>query len=61
MAGGSGPNYPFVHVLNLPVAMAGISHPGGQAHAPNEHIRMDDFVKGIKHTAHIVEAFGRMA
>lgn len=61
MAGGSGPNYPFVHVLNLPVAMAGISYPGGQAHAPNEHIRMDDFVKGIKHTAHIIEAFGRMA
>lgn len=60
MAGGSGPNYPFVHVLKLPVAMAGIGYPGGQAHAPNEHIRMNDFVKGIKHTAHIIEAFGRM-
>ncbi len=59
MAGGSGPNYPFVHVLNVPVAMAGISYPGGQAHAPNEHIRLDDFVKGIKHTARIIEAFGR--
>jgi acetylornithine deacetylase/succinyl-diaminopimelate desuccinylase-like protein len=60
MVGGSGPNYPFVHVLGLPVAMAGISYPHGAAHSPNEHIRIDDFVKGIKHTARIIEAYGRM-
>ncbi len=58
MIGGSGPNYPFVHVLGLPVTMAGVGYPGSQIHAPNEHIRLDDFVKGIKHVAHIVVAFG---
>ena len=28
MIGGSGPNYPFVHVLNQPVATAGCGYPG---------------------------------
>ena len=60
MVGGSGPNYPFVHVLNLPVAMAGISHPDGRAHAPNENIRLDLFNKGIKHSARIMLGFGEM-
>lgn len=57
--GGSGPNYPFIHVLKLPVVSAGIGYPGGQAHAPNENIRIADLVNGIRHTARIVERFGR--
>jgi acetylornithine deacetylase/succinyl-diaminopimelate desuccinylase-like protein len=60
MVGGSGPNYPFTHVLNVPIAMLGIAYPGGQVHAPNEHIRVDDFARGIKHAARVVEAFARM-
>jgi acetylornithine deacetylase/succinyl-diaminopimelate desuccinylase-like protein len=57
--GGSGPLYPFVYELGLPVVAAGIGYPGGRVHAPNEHIRMQDFVNGIRHTARIIEAFGR--
>lgn len=57
--GGSGPNYPFIHVLNLPLVAAGIGYPGGNAHAPNENIRHEDLVLGIQHTARIVERFGR--
>lgn len=57
MIGGSGPNYPFIHTLNLPVVSSGIGYPGANAHAPNEHIRLDDFIQGIRHTAYIVEAF----
>lgn len=57
--GGSGPNYPFIHVLKLPVVSAGIGYPGGQAHAPNENIRIADLVKGIRHTARMVERFGK--
>ena len=60
MIGGSGPSYPFVHVLQLPVATAGVGYPGSRAHAPNEHIRIADFVSGIRHTAYIVEALGRV-
>lgn len=57
--GGSGPLYPFVEYLDLPVVAAGISYPGSNVHAPNENIRLDYFLQGIRHTARIVEAFGR--
>ncbi|MCI0577516.1 MAG: M20/M25/M40 family metallo-hydrolase [Chloroflexi bacterium] len=60
LSGGSGPNYPFVHTLRLPVVATGVGYPGGRVHAPNEHIRLHDFIQGIRHTARIVEAFGRM-
>lgn len=59
MSGGSGPNFPFVHTLNLPVVASGVGYPGSAIHAPNEHIRLHDFVQGIRHTAYIAEAFGR--
>lgn len=58
MIGGSGPNYPFIHDLGLPVATAGIGHPGSQAHAPNENIRIDLYLKGARHVARIIRAFG---
>ncbi len=58
--GGSGPNYPFIHVLKLPVVSTGVGYPGGQAHAPNENIRLTDLVNGIRHTARLVERFGRV-
>lgn len=57
MIGGSGPNYPFVHLLNLPVATAGIGYPGSQAHAPNENLRIDLYLKGARHIARIIEEF----
>jgi len=57
--GGSGPNYPFIHVLGVPLVSAGIGYPGGMAHAPNENIRLDYFIQGIRHTARIIERFGR--
>ncbi len=57
--GGSGPSYPFVHILNLPIVSAGLGYPDGQVHAPNENIRINDLLLGIKHTARIIERFGR--
>ena len=61
MIGGSGPLYPFVEVLGVPVAAAGIAYPGTNAHAPNENVRLDYFLQGIRHTARVIEAFGRGA
>ena len=58
MSGGSGPNHPFLHVLKVPVATAGIGYPGSQVHAPNENIRVKDFVRGAHHTALIMHTFG---
>lgn len=54
MIGGSGPNHPFVHLLNLPVVTAGVGHPGSNAHAPNENIRLDLYKKHAKHVARII-------
>ncbi|GAB4265182.1 MAG: M20/M25/M40 family metallo-hydrolase [Candidatus Promineifilaceae bacterium] len=56
--GGSGPNYPFIHVLGLPLVSAGIGYPYAQVHAPNENIHLPTFVKGIQHTARIIQRFG---
>jgi acetylornithine deacetylase/succinyl-diaminopimelate desuccinylase-like protein len=57
MAGGSGPNYAFLHYLGVPIVNAGVGYPGAQVHAPNENVRLDLFVKGTQHTAHIIEKF----
>jgi acetylornithine deacetylase/succinyl-diaminopimelate desuccinylase-like protein len=58
MIGGSGPNYPFVHILGLPVVTAGVGYPGTQAHAPNENMRIDLYLKGAEHIARIIKEFG---
>lgn len=59
MVGGSGPNHAFVNTLKLPVVTAGIGYPGSNAHAPNENIRIDLFLKGAKHISRIIHAFGQ--
>ena len=59
IAGGSGPNYPFVHDLGLPVVTAGLGHPDGRAHAPNENIRLDLYLKHAKHMARLMVEFGK--
>jgi acetylornithine deacetylase/succinyl-diaminopimelate desuccinylase-like protein len=57
MIGGSGPNAIFKQYLGIPIVAAGIGHPGSQAHAPNENIRLDLYLKGTRHVARIIEAF----
>lgn len=59
MVGGSGPNYAFVETLGLPVVTTGIGYPGGNAHAPDENIRIDLYLKGAKHITRILQAFGQ--
>ena len=58
MVGGSGPNHPFIHDLGLPVASAGLAYPGTQAHAPNENIRIDLYLKHARHMARVLRRFG---
>ena len=57
-SGGSGPMDPFVRYLGVPIANVGIGYPDGLVHAPNEHIRVDDFVKGVKQTARVLAGMG---
>ncbi len=59
MVGGSGPNHLFAEYLKMPIATAGVGYPGSQAHAPNENLRIDLYLKGAKHIARIIKAFGK--
>jgi acetylornithine deacetylase/succinyl-diaminopimelate desuccinylase-like protein len=59
MTGGSGPNHAFIEYLNVPIASSGIGYPGTQAHAPNENIRIDLYLKGARHIARILRDFAR--
>lgn len=58
MVGGSGPNHLFKEHLNIPIVTAGVSYPGSQNHAPNENIRINDFINGTKHMVRIIKKFG---
>jgi acetylornithine deacetylase/succinyl-diaminopimelate desuccinylase-like protein len=59
MIGGSGPNHAFLHELKVPVATAGMGHPDTRAHAPDENIRVDLYLKHAKHVARLLGSFGR--
>ncbi|HRQ24354.1 MAG TPA: M20/M25/M40 family metallo-hydrolase, partial [Anaerolineales bacterium] len=59
MIGGSGPNYPFVHDLGLPVVTMGLGYPDTKAHAPNENIRIDLYAQHAKHTARVIKEFAK--
>jgi acetylornithine deacetylase/succinyl-diaminopimelate desuccinylase-like protein len=54
IVGGSGPMWWFSNFLGLPVTSPGIEYPGVRVHAPNEHIRLEDFGLGTRHLAHLL-------
>ena len=60
LIGGSGPLHPFIHVLGLPVVTSGCGHPQSRVHAPNENIRIPDFINGIRHSARILYRFATL-
>jgi acetylornithine deacetylase/succinyl-diaminopimelate desuccinylase-like protein len=57
MVGGSGPNYMFIEQLKVPVVTAGVGYPETGAHAPNENLRLDLYLKGAKHIARILKTY----
>jgi len=60
LIGGSGPSHPFVHDLGLPVVTAGAGSPGTLAHAPNENLRLDLYLKHAQHMVRFMSEFGKM-
>jgi acetylornithine deacetylase/succinyl-diaminopimelate desuccinylase-like protein len=58
MIGGSGPNYLFSHHLGVPIATLGTGYPGSRAHAPDENLRIVDFLQGAKHMARVLLGMG---
>jgi len=59
MAAGSGPIYIFTGIARIPMTGAGVGYYGSRVHAPNENIRVEDFVKGVKHVALTLIEFSR--
>jgi acetylornithine deacetylase/succinyl-diaminopimelate desuccinylase-like protein len=57
MVGGSGPNFVFIQELKVPVATAGFGNPDTRAHAPDENLRLDLYLKHAKHVARLIRAF----
>lgn len=55
----SGPMYPFVHHLGVPVVGIGCGYPGSRIHAPNEHLRWRDFELGTAATVRLLELYVR--
>ncbi|MEM0453977.1 MAG: M20/M25/M40 family metallo-hydrolase [Sulfolobales archaeon] len=51
ISSGSGPIYLFTNIAVIPMTGAGVGYINSKVHAPNENIRKDDFIKGIKHVA----------
>ena len=55
---GSGPMHLFRNWLNMPVVSAGCSYPEAKAHAPNENLPIELYLKGIEFMATLIEGFG---
>ena len=51
---GSGPMYSFTDTLGLPTVLIGVMYPDSRPHAPDEHIRLADFILGAKHIAAVI-------
>ncbi|MBM6581897.1 M20/M25/M40 family metallo-hydrolase [Microvirga sp. BT689] len=43
----------------IPCVLTGFANPGANLHAPDENIRIDNYIRGIKYAAAIMEEFGR--
>jgi acetylornithine deacetylase/succinyl-diaminopimelate desuccinylase-like protein len=56
---GSGPMYPLSNMLDIPAVLAGITHQGARAHAPNEHIRLEEYWLGQRFVGELIREFSR--
>ena len=62
MSGGSTPIYAFSGPLGgIPVVAAGVGYWDNRIHAPNEHVRLIDFLNGARHIARIMDGFGAIS
>jgi acetylornithine deacetylase/succinyl-diaminopimelate desuccinylase-like protein len=59
IGGGSTPIHAFSGPLGgIPVVTAGVGYWDNRAHAPDEHVRVQDFLNGARHIARIMDGFG---
>jgi acetylornithine deacetylase/succinyl-diaminopimelate desuccinylase-like protein len=56
-SGGTTPMYLFTR-QGVPVVMPGVGYRANGAHGPNEHVRMEDFRRAVRHIARLAQRFG---
>src|SRR5258705_5606925 len=57
MGSRSGTHIAIIQELKVPVATAGFGNPDTRAHAPDENLRVDLYLKHAKHVARMIHAF----
>lgn len=57
MGGGSSPVYAFAKPLGIPVVTCGVGYANNRTHAPDEHVRLVDFLNAARHIARILDGF----
>ncbi|MCJ7667494.1 MAG: M20/M25/M40 family metallo-hydrolase [Anaerolineae bacterium] len=58
LSAGSGPMYHLSKALGIPAVSAiGVSHAQSRIHAPNENIKIADYIQGIKYIGELIERF----
>ncbi len=61
MSGGSSPVYAFQKPLgDIPVISPGVGYWNSRTHAPDEHVRIEDFHNGARNIARILDRFGEL-
>ena len=61
LGGGSSPAYAFSAPLgNIPVVHAGVGYPNSNGHAPNENMRISDFLNGARHISRLIDGFASL-
>lgn len=58
ISGGSGPIHLFTNIARIPMTGSGVGYYDSKVHAPNENIRKEDFLRGMKHAALTLVNFG---
>jgi acetylornithine deacetylase/succinyl-diaminopimelate desuccinylase-like protein len=48
LTGGSQPMAPFINILGIPAVSVRIPNPDNSIHAPNENIRVGNYLEGIQ-------------
>ena len=61
LSSGSGSFYYIANYIGTPLTGAGIGYYDSRVHAPNENIRIEDFIKGVKHVILTIIDFIKLA
>lgn len=56
---GTGPMYVLSQKFGIPSVGFGVGNEASMVHAPNENIRLKDYVNGIKFAAKVIDEFGK--